>query len=71
MNRFDIPIIAQIECRSIEEARELAYKVVEQIKIDNSTVFLADDHRKVSDGRRVVLLHPENGHTDTIPEETE
>lgn len=71
MPLFDIPIIASIDCASMDEAREIAYKALEQIKIENAAINLANDSRSLNDGRRVVLLHPENDHSNYDPEDHE
>ena len=60
--KFDIPIIASIEAKSIEEARILIYKAINEEGIFNVNtksinVVLADDTYTIEDGRRVVLLH--------------
>lgn len=69
MPTFDIPVIAAIDCGSIDEAREIASKALEQIKIEKATISLANDSTVLRDGRRVVLLHPQNKHSDYDPEE--
>ena len=71
MPTFDIPIIASIDCASIDAAREAAYKALDHIKIENAAINLANDSRSLSDGRRVVLLHPENDHSNYDQEDHE
>lgn len=71
MAKFDIPLIATIECDDIDQAREAVYRVLDDKFGTDKQIHLsmADDNRSLKDGSRIVLLHPND--TDNLydPEE--
>ncbi len=77
MPKYDIPIIATIEAASMEEARQKAYSFTEIMdeycgdKDSQSPIEFAigNDSFKISGGKRIVILHPEDATAEYDPEE--
>jgi hypothetical protein len=69
MPTFHVPIIAEVEAGSLVDARKLAYKAMDDLEIDKVKLLIANDENIIKDGRRIVLLHPEDACSDYDPEE--
>lgn len=69
--KFDIPFIVSVEAASIEDARKIAAEVVEVVdaKSEKTEVYMADDSATTKYNSRVVLLHPEDTHSEYNEEE--
>lgn len=73
--RFDIPVIATVECDDIDEARQAVYKALQAVSFKDFRggrgadatpidLELANDDDNDVENQRVVRLHPEDTHTD-------
>lgn len=68
MAKFHIPVIAEVECGSFEEAREIAYNKLitnrERDLKDNTLMavefVIANDGARDKLNRRIFFLHPQN-----------
>jgi hypothetical protein len=75
MAKFDIPVIATVECDTIDEARQAVYKALETISFEDFSglpgpkktllvLEMADDEDTDSENRRVIRLHPNDVDAD-------
>ena len=62
MPKFDIPVIATVEAKSIHEARQIAYEALAGVRAVD--VSMADDSQTDMVNQRIVFLHPEDAHAD-------
>jgi hypothetical protein len=82
--KIHIPVIFEIECADIDEARRATQRAIEtmsfkdfkggdEAKATPITMRIADDGMKAKTGQRVYLLHPSDaaGGADYSPEEYE
>lgn len=58
MSKYHIPIIAEVEASSMDEARQFAYENIEKFKSEKMTAIFGNDDRQMKDGQRVFILHP-------------
>jgi hypothetical protein len=68
MPKFHIPIIAEVEASSIEEARIIAYKAMDDLVVDKTKFAIADDSNEIKTGQRLVILHPTDVDAEYDPE---
>ena len=68
--KFDIPIIATVEAKTIEEARKMIYASLENVAFvfKDTELFMADDSDTDNLNNRVIYLHPEDKSSDWNPE---
>jgi hypothetical protein len=78
MPKFDIPVIVQVDTDDIDNARQSVYALLEELAGDHPVapvnhdkvkLAIANDEYKTKDGRRLVILHPENAHAEYSPDE--
>ena len=76
MPKFDIPVIIQVDTESIDSARQAVYTLLEDlsgvlpiapINSDKVKLSIANDEQQIKDGRRIVLLHPDDTHAEFDP----
>jgi len=78
--KYHIPVIAEIEASSIEEARRAAYKALETIKLEEFkggdeaettpiTLAVANDECRAKTGQRIFILHPSDTDSDYNPDD--
>lgn len=82
MAKYHVPIIAEIECASIDDARKAVYKALQTISLEGFRggdegaatpikMVMANDGMKTKTGQRVFLLHPEDVACDYSPDDYE
>lgn len=78
MAKFDIPFIMQVDAANIAEARRVAYALLEELSHgdglpiaavpDTISLSIANDEHSLEDGQRIVLLRPDDAHSEYDPE---
>lgn len=65
--KFDIPLVATVEAKTIEEARQMVYSMLEKEVIPRAAdlqgkiiLDMADDSCCNANNQRLVFLHPED-----------
>jgi hypothetical protein len=83
MSKYHIPVIVEVECDSIDEARRATQRMIESVSFKEfsggdegkkptpATMRIANDGMKAKTGQRVFLIHPEDSNADYSPEEYE
>lgn len=67
--KFDIPLIATVEAKTIEEARQMVYSMLESempktTDLQEVILEMADDSCSNTNNQRLVFLHPEEVSND-------
>jgi hypothetical protein len=71
MPKFHVPLVVEVECASLNEARTVVYRILETVslkdfpggeggKITPTEIVMADDSQKDRANHRIVFLHPED-----------
>jgi hypothetical protein len=68
MPTFHIPIIAEVEAETIDAARVLAYKAMDDLVVEKTKFSIADDSRQIKTGQRLIILHPPDADAEYDPE---
>lgn len=72
MPKYDVPVIVQVDTDNIDVARQKVHALLEELAGDRPAALInvidhdkikfaiANDEQRIRDGRRIVILHPDD-----------